>query len=285
MPYANGMPTPEDIAFFKENGYWISPKIISDEWLEKLRERMEKVYRHEYETGMPPSYAWSEETSLPNSLRKTDNAHWSDLTIRALAYNPLIGKIAAALHETDTIRFWEDQLLLKPANSGGGASNVGWHQDYHYWPCFQNPETLITAWVAYDDVDEANGCMQMVPGSHQWGILQYSDFYEQDLNKQLTNIATVKGNTGSPVPIIMKAGQVSFHHSLTLHGSGPNVSDRVRRSSALHYVAGETRYRAGYADSYKEIQEFVAAGGKDGDLIQGEMFPVVYHKDKNGQLL
>ncbi|WP_165822644.1 phytanoyl-CoA dioxygenase family protein [Paenibacillus montanisoli] len=278
MPYANGMPTPEDIAFFKENGYWISPKIISDERLEKLRDRMERVYKHEFETGISPTAAWSHETSRPNSLRKTDNAHWSDLTIRALAYDPLIGKIAAALSGADTIRFWEDQLLLKPARSGGNAANVGWHQDYHYWPCYQNSETLLTAWVAYDDVDEENGCMQMVPGSHRCGVLQGSDFYEQDLRKQMDYIAATMEQCAGPVPIVMKAGQISFHHSLTIHGSGPNVSDRVRRSSALHYVTGETRYRAGYADGYAEIQQFVAAGGKDGDIVHGEMFPVVYKR-------
>ncbi|UVI29718.1 phytanoyl-CoA dioxygenase family protein [Paenibacillus spongiae] len=278
MPDANGVPTQEDIAFFKKNGYWISPKIIDDERLERLRMSMERVYRHDFETGKPPATAWSYETGRPNGLRKTDNANWSDLTIRALALEPLIGEIAAALAETDTIRFWEDQLLLKPARSGGNSSNVGWHQDYHYWGCFQNPETLLTAWVAYDDVDEENGCMQMVPGSHQWGVMRGNDFYEQNLKKQLQDMAGNEERSTQTAPIIMKAGQVSFHHSLTLHGSGPNVSDRVRRSSALHYVTGETRYRAGYADGYSEIQQFIALGGKDGDIVHGDMFPVVFQK-------
>jgi ectoine hydroxylase-related dioxygenase (phytanoyl-CoA dioxygenase family) len=34
----------------------------------------------------------------------------------------------------------------------------------------------------------------------------------------------------------MSAGQVNFHHPLTFHGSGPNTSDRLRRSLAIHFV-------------------------------------------------
>ena len=34
----------------------------------------------------------------------------------------------------------------------------------------------------------------------------------------------------------MTAGQVSFHHPLTFHGSGPNTSDRLRRSLAIHFM-------------------------------------------------
>ncbi|WP_308638240.1 phytanoyl-CoA dioxygenase family protein [Paenibacillus silvisoli] len=277
MPQMNGIPTQEDVDFFRTNGYWISSKMIDDERLERLRDRMERVYDGEFETGTPPDAVWRRETSRPNSLRKTDNAHLADLTIRALAHDPQIGAIAAMLAGTNTIRFWEDQLLLKPAQSSGNAANVGWHQDYHYWGCFQNPETMITAWVAYDDVDEENGCMQMVPGSHNWGILNGNDFYEQNMQKQLQDMAP-EGQIARTVPIIMKAGQISFHHSLTIHGSGPNVSDRVRRSSALHYLTGETRYRAGFADEYSEIKKFIAAGGKDGDIVQGDMFPVVYRR-------
>jgi ectoine hydroxylase-related dioxygenase (phytanoyl-CoA dioxygenase family) len=138
-----------------------------------------------------------------------------DLTIRTLANDPIIGEIAAALAETDAIHFWADQLLYKPEQSGGHGSNVGWHQDYHYWGCFHNPETLLTAWVAYDDVDEENGCLQMVPRSNQWGILKGVDFFEQNLG----------GNEG-----------------------------------------------------YAVIKQFIGAGGKDGDLVQGSMFPIINKK-------
>jgi ectoine hydroxylase-related dioxygenase (phytanoyl-CoA dioxygenase family) len=42
----------------------------------------------------------------------------------------------------------------------------------------------------------------------------------------------------------MKAGQVSFHHALTIHGSGPNASAEARRSMAVHLMTGETTYSA-----------------------------------------
>lgn len=278
MPNANGIPTEDDVKFFKENGYWVSPKVIDDERLAKLRERMEKVYRGEFETGTPPEVAWSYEKGHPKTLRKTDMASYADLTIRALALDPVIGEIAAALTGNDTIRFWADQLLLKPEQSGGQGSNVGWHQDYTYWQCFHNPETLLTAWVAYDDVDEENGCMQMVPGSNHWGLLNGSDFHEQNLEKIKQGINVPEGQNFRTAPIVMKAGQISFHHSLTIHGSGPNKSDRVRRSSAIHLMTGETTFRDDESVRYISINEFIAAGGKDGDIAQGDMYPVTYKR-------
>ncbi|GGD85472.1 phytanoyl-CoA dioxygenase family protein [Paenibacillus nasutitermitis] len=278
MPNANGIPTQDDVKFFKENGYWVSPKIIDDERLSRLRERMERVYRNEFETGTPPEAIWSYEKGHPKTLRKTDMASYADLTIRALTHDPVIGEIAAALTEADTIRFWADQLLHKPEQSGGHASNVGWHQDYTYWKCFQNPETLLTAWVAYDDVDEENGCMMMVPGSNQWGLLNGSDFYEQNLDNQKNGMNVPEGRVFRTMPIVMKAGQVSFHHSLTIHGSGPNISDRVRRSSALHLMTGETRFRYDERHQYLSTKQFMASGGKDGDIVQGDMYPVIYKK-------
>jgi ectoine hydroxylase-related dioxygenase (phytanoyl-CoA dioxygenase family) len=45
-----------------------------------------------------------------------------------------------------------------------------------------------------------------------------------------------------PVPLRMKAGQISFHHPLTLHGSGPNQTAKPRRSIAIHMMSGKTRY-------------------------------------------
>ncbi|NIT65867.1 MAG: hypothetical protein GWM93_04105, partial [Gemmatimonadetes bacterium] len=40
--------------------------------------------------------------------------------------------------------------------------------------------------------------------------------------------------------IDVKAGHVSFHHSLTWHASGPNTSDRPRRAAIVRYVADGT---------------------------------------------
>ena len=173
-----------------------------------------------------------------------------------------------------SIRLWHDQLLYKPGQSGAKESaNVGWHQDYFYWQAASAP-SLLTAWVAFDDVDEANGCMHVIPGSHTWGLLENNDFFAQDLAAQQASLRAPDGTPATTVPLIMKAGQVSFHHALTLHGSGPNTTDKPRRSLAVHLMTGDTRYRA---DSSGEGHMNVGLlGGDDGDIFEGDAFPVLF---------
>ena len=73
-------------------------------------------------------------------------------------------RLVGGKHHRD-IQIWHDQIQYKPPHHGG-INN--WHQDAPYWPVLK-PETPVTAWIALDDVDESNGCMWMVPGSHKWG--------------------------------------------------------------------------------------------------------------------
>ncbi|MBN9391851.1 MAG: phytanoyl-CoA dioxygenase family protein [Chloroflexi bacterium] len=272
---AQVIPGPAEVEFFEKNGFWISPKIVDDNRLETLRRHMMFIYNENYETGRAPFSFWKPGSG---SLRKTDNVHWSDFTFRDLVQDPVIGEIAAALLRTPIIRLWHDQLLFKPGLAPGVTpvpANVGWHQDYHYWQCAQEP-TLVTAWVAFDDVDLSNGCMHVVRGSNHWGLVDVNNFFEQDLQKQEETMTIPTGAKFEPVPLIMKAGQVSFHHAMSLHGSGPNNTTRPRRSIAIHLMAGDTRYKAGTpADEHMNVQLFKP---KDGDIFAGSMFPVLYNK-------
>ena len=65
------------------------------------------------------------------------------------------------------VRFWHDQLFCKPPRHGGV---VAWHQDYSYWTRTA-PMAHLTAWIALDDSDEANGSVRYIPGSHRWNLL------------------------------------------------------------------------------------------------------------------
>ncbi|MFC3803659.1 phytanoyl-CoA dioxygenase family protein [Cohnella sp. GCM10012308] len=269
------LPTEADIAFYEQNGYWIAPQLIDDARLERLREHMERVFAGQFETGRAPYDGyWKPEQG--NGLRKTDNSHWADLELRALAADPVIGEIAALLMGADAIRLWHDQLLFKPGNPDRRAGgNVGWHQDYAYWQGAAEP-TLITAWVAFDDVNPDNGCMQVVPRSHRWGLLNVNDFFEQDMEKQRQGMDLPADASFEPVPMAMKAGQVSFHHALAIHGSGPNTTSRPRRSLAVHLMTGDTRYKAGTrGDSHMNVG---LLGGRDGDLFAGEAFPELFRR-------
>jgi len=82
--------------------------------------------------------------------------------------------------------------------------------------------------------------MQVIPGSHRWGLLPgASNFFGTDRDDQLANLNQRHAGGGTPRSLVMAAGQVSFHHPLTFLGSGPNTSNRLRRSLAVHFMDAE----------------------------------------------
>ena len=122
------------------------------------------------------------------------------------------------------------------------TKHVAWHQDAFYWP-FERART-VTVWLAIDDADRANGCMQVVAGSHLHGSIEHRVTREEEQNALRF---TVEGAEvyGTIADIAMTAGQFSVHSDLLLHGSGPNPSDRRRCGLTIRYIAADT---ANFAD-------------------------------------
>ena len=228
-------PNEDDCQYFHEQGYWIAPVIFSADELDRFRSATDLVRAGEYRRGQRPTL----DLPIPpdeTALRKIDNAWWADPDLAALATDSRLGAIAARLLGVPTIRLWQDQLLYKPP-SGNVQTRIGWHQDWDSWRTVASVDHFVTAWVAFDDVDAANGAMQVLPGSHHWGLLSgQSNFLGTDLEAQLNQLAGHQDV--EPRLLEMKAGQVSFHHVLVFHGSSTNTSDRVRRSLAVHLVDG-----------------------------------------------
>lgn len=132
----------------------------------------------------------------------------------------------------------QTMLYFKPAGSRGQAL----HQDNFYLRA--EPGTCLAAWMALDPADEANGCMQVVPGSHRWPILCTT---KADTTISFTDV-TVDLPTGQRIePVRMRPGDVLFFNGSLVHGSLPNTSpDRFRRALIGHYIQGDARQVAEY---------------------------------------
>ena len=77
--------------------------------------------------------------------------------------------------------------------------------------------------------------MRFVKGSHHWGFLEnQGNFHGQDHQKQQSEIEQQQKGGWEEISVTIPAGGVSFHHCLTYHASGPNLSSNLRRSFAIH---------------------------------------------------
>jgi len=106
------------------------------------------------------------------------------------------------------------------------TERLPYHQDEAFWdPTFDYQG--LGVWMPLDDATLETGCMSLVPGSHLKGI-QPHQLGQGD--PAVTYIETVdQSGQGAELHPIPKGG-ASFHHCRTIHGSGPNVSDRPRRA-------------------------------------------------------
>ena len=103
---------------------------------------------------------------------------------------------------------------------------------------------MFTAWVAISDVTAESGPMRFVPGSNHWGLLKAGDFFSDQLTAIKERIQAKSGGVWREVAAVLPPGGVSFHHRLTVHGSGENHAAGPRVSFAIHFRTEKSALRA-----------------------------------------
>src|SRR5690348_14262499 len=109
--------TEEDKKRFNEDGYWISPKLIDDDTIQRLREAHERVWSKKHDGHGLPFYHYSLPEN-PLAIRKLDNGWWINDEIRSVVTDRNLGHMAADLLNEDSIRLWHDQVIYKPGTDG-----------------------------------------------------------------------------------------------------------------------------------------------------------------------
>jgi ectoine hydroxylase-related dioxygenase (phytanoyl-CoA dioxygenase family) len=268
--------TKEDKARFDRDGYWISPKLLTDEQIAKLRVAHDRIWSGDFDGDGYPMYPVNLKLD-PKKIRKQDNGWWINDAVRDTVTDPYIGELAADLLEVDSIRLWHDQMIFKPGlgSEVSNAGNVGWHQDFGYWQCSDNMN-MITVWIALQDTDLTNGGMMTILGSHKWGLIPDSNtFFDQNLDILREKYST-QGHEWIEEPCILKAGQASFHHALTFHGSGPNLTTAPRLSTVAHLMPGGTGYRARVMNH--DNVKFLGPRPQEGQKFDNAYFPLLFSR-------
>ena len=138
---------------------------------------------------------------------------------------------------------WGTHYFCKMPHDG---KSVAWHQDATYWPL--SPSQTVTVWLAIDDADEENSAMRVIPGTHLLGGLKTRATDAAENNVLSATVDHVE-KFGMPVHMSMKAGEMSLHADLLLHGSLPNHSNRRRCGLTMRYAHVDVRSYKGWNTS------------------------------------
>jgi ectoine hydroxylase-related dioxygenase (phytanoyl-CoA dioxygenase family) len=99
-------------------------------------------------------------------------------------------------------------------------------------------------WVALTPSTVENGCVRFVPGSHRWGD-QVHEIVGNPLNRLTRGQEITTIDESLAVDAVLQAGEASFHHERTAHGSQGNGSDRRRLGIQVNYIPAHVRSTIG----------------------------------------
>ncbi len=196
---------------------------------------------------------------------------WDELSLKWIL-DPRFRQGLATLLGADPFAV-QTMIYFKPPGARGQAL----HQDQFYLQV--QPGTCMAAWLALDDCDEENGCLQVVPGSH---TLPELCIEEADISQSFTDVTVPLPEGVTPEPVLMQAGDVLFFNGQLIHGSFPNTSaDRFRRSLIGHYIMGSAEKVSKYYHPVLRMDGSVVdlgnseRGGPCGVWVEEDGRPVV----------
>lgn len=133
------------------------------------------------------------------------------------------------------IGLWSSHFISKPPRTG---RRTPWHEDSAYWNGrISTMEGVVTVWLALDAVDEENGAMAVIPGTHKGGGFSAYEAVEGGSSAAIfeTEIDPATLDLASAHTFRLAPNECSLHESRIVHGAGPNTSDRRRAGYTLRY--------------------------------------------------
>ena len=210
------MLTADQIDHYRNKGYISSVSALTSNEAKEIRDEIEKI-----------------EKNWPGALDGI-NRNYVHLI------SPVLNKVCLNKNILDAVEsiigknilICGTTLFIKEKKEKGFVS---FHQDAKYIGL--EPHNWVTVWLAVTDTNENNGCMRMLPGSHKDNLKYHEQKF--DKNNLLTRGQTIK-NISLDVtdPIILKAGEISLHHPLVIHGSGLNCSKDRRIGFVIQSYIG-----------------------------------------------
>ncbi len=212
--------TPEQVAFYRENGYLLAEGVFTREEAARFRQETHDL-AHRLSVAQDKGLrgegwkAGAKVTDLPRELLHCHNVQFHSAIFGRMILDPrLVDRVADLIGPN--VQLHHTKMFIKPPERG---APFPMHQDYPY---FQHERhTMMSAIIHFDDAPLEKGCVRVAPGSHKLGPLEHLHDGGHHLPPEQYPVAEA-----TPCPA--RAGDVLFFSYLTIHGSGMNTSQEAR---------------------------------------------------------
>lgn len=213
--------TPQNIADYQKDGYVIIKNFLQAEEVNKLYKIAtgdDTLQKHAFDLN-------------DQSGKKTKLTLWytpgNDAYGLLTKSKRMVESVDKLMDGESAVCHFHSKLMQKEPKVGGAWE---WHQDYGYW--YKNefllPDQMMSVMVAITDANKANGCLQVIKGSHKMGRIEHGFAGEQvGASQHYVDLAL---KTMELVYVEIQAGDALFFHSNLLHRSEANLSDKPRWS-------------------------------------------------------
>jgi phytanoyl-CoA hydroxylase len=211
---------------FDRNGFVIVRELLSADDFCNLTENVDR-YLRDVVPSLPPDDAFYEDRARPETLKQLHRME-QDSYFAAYCQHPrwqlladaLVGELSVAMHP---------EWFNKPPRFSHATPP---HQDNYYF-CLR-PANVVTIWMALDDIDEDNGCLRYVRGSHFRGVRPHGRTATLGFSQGIFDYTS--DDQAEEVSICLAPGDVVVHHGDTIHRADANQStSRNRRAFAMVY--------------------------------------------------
>lgn len=137
------------------------------------------------------------------------------------------------------------EYFAKPAKTGLKSPL---HQDNFYWGI--EDHNGLTIWCCLEESNIQNGGISYVTGSHKKGLIQHVDSYAPGSSQMVPQEILDEFSDDLFITPDIKAGDILIHHSLMIHGSKENHSEKARPGITLQYKAKNSKYNKEMVDHY-----------------------------------
>jgi ectoine hydroxylase-related dioxygenase (phytanoyl-CoA dioxygenase family) len=250
---------------FSRDGAVCIRRALDHDLVARLQEATERVL------SSPSRFGEAYGGEAGASSFRGDKFMWMrDPDFHALALASDVPHIAAAVMNSSRVNLFYDHLLVKQP---GSDVPTKWHNDQNYWPI--EGRQICSVWIALDHVDQSNGRVGFVRGSHLWSqSFQPMDFTRMSpiIDPDYLPVPDIDGNP-SDYEILawdLEPGDCVVFSGLCLHGAPGNQTTRTRRAVSVRYTGDDVRF----AVKRKSIPFPHDPGLRHGDKLSGDLFPI-----------
>jgi len=234
----------EQVSEYADEGYLIIDKpVLSADRFDSLKSKFETIL-----------------AALPGDERPEamDVPHFMHPELLDWAFDPDILDLVSPILGEDLALF-STHFICKPKGNG---RRVPWHEDSAYWRGKIDPMEVCTVWLAIDPSRKENGCMRVIPRTHNSGQFGFSDYDSVDVKKNVfpTEIRESQRDESKHVLIELEPNQCSLHDARLMHGSEANTSDLRRCGWTLRFCSTHSKFNT---EAFDGAHQVYLAQGKD----------------------